>query len=34
MILISDDPIIKSMEKSVFPPGVDDERAEESDRIL
>ena len=34
MILIPDDPIIKSMEGSGFPPWMDDEQAEEIDRIL
>ena len=34
MVLIPDDPIIKSMERSGFPPWMDDERAEEIDRIL
>ena len=34
MILIPDDPIIKSMERSGFPPWMDDAQAEEIDRIL
>lgn len=34
MILIPDDPIIKSMERSGFPPWMDDEQAEEIDSIL
>ena len=34
MILIPDDPIIKSMERSGFPPWMDDEQAKEIDRIL
>ena len=34
MILIPDDPIIKSMERSGFPPWMDDEQGEEIDRIL
>lgn len=34
MILIPDDPIIKSMERSGFPPWMGDEQTKEIDRIL